>query len=78
VATGTLSDLARQCTEAASRLAGPIAALPPSSPRRAHLEQLQKLLAAGAQDPVAAMERVRRHTGYELATVLREAGQQSR
>jgi len=47
-------------------------------PRRVHLEQLQKLLAAGAEDPVAAMERVRRHTGYELATVLRQIGGEGR
>lgn len=67
-----LDALGRRCNQAAAKLAAQLKTVPPQSADAQHLKQLQALLAAGAGDPANAIASVRRHTGYELATVLQQ------
>jgi hypothetical protein len=67
-----LDALGQRCARSAANLAAQLKLLPTNSTEAKHLAQLQQLLAAGAGDPAGAIAGVRRHTGYELATVLQQ------
>ena len=69
-----LDALGRRCGQASAKLTEQLKVMPPQGAEAKHLAQLQQLLAAGAGDPAGAIASVRRHTGYELATVLQQWG----
>jgi hypothetical protein len=69
-----LDGLDKRCRQASQVVATRLSAAKPGTEQARYLQQLQKVLEAGARNPAAAVQGVRALSGRELSVVLAQLG----